>query len=318
MTDATVLADVGGTNARFAVLRGGVLGPIAHLLVADHAQFADALAAFLSHETGGPIRHALFGAAGVVDDGRCALTNNPWVIDAAELRSRFGFDSVDIINDFEATAWSVTALPDSDLRQIGGGAPRPQAPMVALGPGTGLGVAAYVPGRADTAIRTEGGHVTLPGASAREDAIIDWLRREFGHVSAERVLSGPGLENLYRAIAALDGAEIPQRSAAAITEAALAGRCDTSRTALETFCALLGDVAGNFTLSFGARGGVFIAGGIAGHIRDFLPRSQFRARFEAKGRMSHYVQAIPAYLILNPDPAFVGLQTLAARRLRNM
>ena len=165
-------------------------------------------------------------------------------------------------------------------------------------------------------LRSEGGHATAPSGSPREDAIIANLRQRFGHVSAERLLSGHGLENLYRAIAAIDSLTVPQRSAAEITQAAIAGRCPASRAALDTFCAMLGDVAGNFALGFFSRGGVFIAGGIALHIRDYLPRSQFRSRFEAKGRLSEYLKTIPVYLILQDDPAFIGLRSLAARWVR--
>jgi glucokinase len=148
----------------------------------------------------------------------------------------------------------------------------------------------------------------------REDAIIETLRQRFGHVSAERVLSGHGLENLYHAIASVEALALPERNATEITQAAVAGSCATSRAALDMFCALLGEVAGNFALSFCAQGGVFIGGGIVPHMRDYLPRSQFRSRFEAKGRMSHYVEPIPVYLILHDDPAFLGLRSLVARR----
>jgi len=311
-----VLADVGGTNVRFAVLRGGALGPIAHMAVADHRQFGDALAAFMTQLADrASIRHALLAVAGVVEGERCALTNYPWIVDADELRQRFGFSHVHMVNDFEAVAWSLPGLPPADLRRIGGGEPKPSAPMVVLGPGTGLGVAAYVPAKPGALVlHSEGGHATLPGGSLREDAIIAKLRQEFGHVSAERVLSGPGLENLYRTIAALKSLTVPQRGAAEISQAALAGGCAASGAALETFCALLGAVAGDLALAFGAQGGVYVAGGIAARLREYLPRSQFRTRFDAKGRMSPYARAIPAYLILREDPAFLGLQALAAQR----
>ena len=311
-----VLADVGGTNVRFAVLTGNVLGPIEHMAVRDHERFTDALAAFMVRQSErAAIRSAIFAVAGVVAGERCALTNNPWVVDAAELRSRFGFTGISIINDFEAIAWALPHLTGEDLRSIGGREPAAEAPMVVVGPGTGLGVAAYVP-RAKGAfvLRSEGGHGTLPSGSSREDVIIEHLRQQFGHVSAERVLSGRGLENLYRAVASIDSLTAPERSAAEITQAAVEGNCAASRAALDIFCAMLGEVAGNFALSFGAQGGVFIAGGIVSHIRDFLPRSQFRSRFEAKGRMRQYVEPIPVYLILRDDPAFIGLQSLAARR----
>jgi glucokinase len=139
------------------------------------------------------------------------------------------------------------------------------------------------------------------------------LRRQYGHVSAERVLSGHGLEALYRAIASIDARTVPARNAAEITEAALNGDCAASRAAVDTFCAILGDVAGNFALGFGAQGGVFLAGGIITHLRDHLPHSRFRERFDAKGRMRRYVEAIPAYLILREDPSFIGLRALAAQ-----
>jgi len=313
-----VLADVGGTNVRFALLTGGGLGPIEHMAVRDHQRFGDALAAFLARQTQrAAIRSAIFAVAGVVTGERCALTNNAWVIDAAELRARFGLTGISIVNDFEAIAWSLPHLTGNDLRIVGGGDPVADAPMVALGPGTGLGVAAYFP-RENGAfvLHSEAGHATVPGGSPREDAIIETLRQRFGHVSAERVLSGQGLENLYRAIAAFDSLAAPERSAAEITQAAIAGRCAVSRAALDTFCAMLGDVAGNIALGFCAQGGVFIAGGIASHIRDYLPRSQFRPRFEAKGRLSEYLKTIPVYLILHADPAFIGLRSLAARLAR--
>jgi len=311
-----VLADVGGTNARFAVYRNGTLGSIEHMTVADYRQFADALDAFMQGQSDrSRIRHALFGVAGVVEGERCALTNNPWVVAADELRGRFRLSDVHIVNDFEAVAWALPHFTAKDLRLIGGREPKADAPRVVLGPGTGLGVAVYVNGeRGGLVVRSEGGHATLPSGSLREDAIIARLRQQFGHVSAERALSGNGLENLYHTIASLESRTVPERNAAEIAQAAATGSCAISRAALDTFCALLGAVAGNLALSFGAQGGVYIAGGIAPHIRDFLPQSRFRSRFEAKGRLTRYLEAIPIYLILHGEPAFVGLQSLAAQR----
>jgi glucokinase len=316
-SEAVVLGDVGGTNARFAVLQDGVLGGIEHLKTAEYPNFADALDAFMvKRGDARPIRRALFGVAGVVERDRCALTNNPWIVSAEELRDRFGFSTIHIVNDFEAVAWSLPHLVGKDLHKIGGREPDPCAPKVVLGPGTGLGVAAYLQTeQGGLVLRSEGGHATLPSGSAREDAIIAKLRQQFGHVSAERALSGNGLENLYHAIASLDSLVVPELSAAEITQAAAAGYCAISRGAVDAFCALLGSVAGNFALSFGAQGGVYIAGGITPHLRDYLPASQFRARFEAKGRLTTYLEPIPTYLILHDDPAFVGLQWLALRKV---
>lgn len=311
-----LLADIGGTNARFAVLAGRELGPVAHVAVAGHARFTDALAAYLAQRADGPIDAAVLAVAGVVAGERCALTNNPWVVDAAELRARFGFGSVRLVNDFEAIAWALPHFASDALCRIGGGGAVAGAPKAVLGPGTGLGVGAFVPGQGGLVLRSEGGHATLPGASSREDAVIALLRQSFGHVSIERALSGPGLENLYRAIAALDGVTVPARSAADITRAACDDECPVSRAALDMFCALLGDVAGNLALTFGARGGVYIAGGIIPRLSDELLRSAFRTRFEAKGRMRSYVEPIPVYVVMHEDPAFVGLKAFAEAALQ--
>ena len=315
MTGPTLLADVGGTNVRFAVLADDAIGPIEHFRVAEYPRFEDALTAYLNAANErASVRNGIFAVAGVVKGERCALTNNDWIVDGGQLRTGFAFRDVKLINDFEAVAWSLPHLADRDLRKLGGGDRRAGSLMLAFGPGTGLGVAAYVPQAGGLVLHSEGGHVTLAGGSPREDAIIALLRSRFGHVSAERVLSGPGLQNLYRTIAALDGLSLPELRASEISRAAIAGTNATSRDALDIFCAVLGDVAGNFALAFGSQGGVFLGGGIVPHMRDYLPGSQFRARFDAKGRMSAYVEAIPVYLILHDDPAFIGLKSLAERR----
>lgn len=314
MTEHVLLADVGGTNVRFAVLTDGAIGTIEHIRVADHPQFDDALAAYFEGHSGRAApRKAIFAVAGVVEGGRCVMTNSPWIVGAGELRARFGFADVRLLNDFQAVAWSLPHLAAEDLRQIGGGEPKADALKLALGPGTGLGVAAYVPVQGGLVLGTEGGHASLPGGSTREDAVVTVLRRKFGHVSIERVLSGPGLVNLYRAIATLDGVTVPERSSHDIREAAIAGTCAVSCAALELFCAWLGEVTGNFALSLGAQGGVYIGGGFVPKMRDELLHSQFRARFDGKGRMSDYIKAIPVYLIGHDDPAFIGLRVLAMK-----
>jgi glucokinase len=315
-SEGVVLGDIGGTNARFAILQDGVLGGIEHLKVANYQQFADALDAFMAMRADRRvIRHALFGVAGVLERERCVMTNNPWIVSADELRDRF-LSTIRIINDFEAVAWSLPHLAEEDLCKIGGRKPDPAAPKVVLGPGTGLGVAAYLKTKqGNLVVRSEGGHATLPGSSAYEDAIIAKLRQQFGHVSAERALSGSGLENLYHALASLEAQTPLELAAIEITQAAAAGNGGLCRVAVDIFCALLGSVAGNLALSFGAQGGVYIAGGIATHLQDYLPVSQFRSRFEAKGRLTTYLESIPTYLILHNDPAFVGLQWLALQQI---
>jgi glucokinase len=308
-----LLADIGGTNARFAVLADRTVGVVAHMAVRDYGSFREALGVYLGSlpEAGG-LHAAILAVSGVVRNGRSALTNNPWVVDAAELRAAYGFSTVRLINDFEAVAWSLPVLSRDELLQVGGGQPAVGAPFAALGPGTGLGMAVSIPhATGHLVLSSEGGHTTMAGNSVREDAVIAYLRRRFGHVSAEHVLSGNGLENLHEALAALDDVVLPRRRAAEITRAGIEGTCPTSRAAIDMFCAMLGTVAGNLALTLGAKGGIFVAGGILRQMPEYLVRSQFRARFEDKGRLRKYLEPIPACLILDEDAAFVGLRTLA-------
>jgi glucokinase len=311
--DRTLLCDIGGTTARFAVLTGDTLGPVDHVAVSRHPSAIDAIRGFLGNRGDrSRIGAAVLGVAGPVEAGRCLITNSHWVADSGELRAKLGFASVALINDFEAIAWAVPHLGAHDVKALAGGRAQPEAPMVVIGPGTGLGMAGIVCRGLDmTVIATEGGHATLPGTTPREDAVIAYLRRRFGHASAERAVSGPGLENLYAAISAIDNVAVASRTAAEITRHALDDSCATCRAAVDMFCAMLGTVAGNVALTFRARGGVYLAGGIAPRLADYLAQSEFRARFEAKGRFREYVESIPTTIIMNPDAAFLGLKSLA-------
>jgi glucokinase len=308
-----LLADIGGTNARFAVLDDGAVVTMTHLLVRDHASFHGALDKYLGAvKEPGRIGAAVIAVAGPVQNGRCVLTNSAWVIDERELCIAYGFSTARLINDFEAVAWSLPHLAADKLLQIGGRQPATDMPLVAVGPGTGLGVGVNIPHAAGhTVLASEGGHATMAANSPREDAVIDHLRRRFGHVSAERVLSGSGLENLYEALAALEGLVLPDRSAAEIARDGINGTCATSRAAIGMFCAMLGNVAGSLALTVGAKGGIYIAGGILRQMPDYLVASEFRARFEDKGRLRSYLEPIPAYLIIDDDVAFTGLRALA-------
>lgn len=311
-----LVGDIGATNARFALLSGTTIGPIAMLNVGDFATPIDAIRAFLAVQAGeARPTCAAIAAAGPVVDGRIVMTNAPWTVDGEAIRDAFGFASALVINDFAALAWSLPALTAGDVRQIGGGAPLAGAPLAVLGPGTGFGVAGLVRGRGeDIVLVTEGGHATLAGDTARDDAVIAFLRRKFGHVSIERALSGDGLESLCEAVSFVDGIETPARAAPEIVQHALQGDCPASVAALELFCELLGTVAGNVALTLGARGGLFIAGGMVPRFVDFLARSRFRTRFEGKGRLKPYLAAIPTAVIVHPYPAFPGLARLVARQ----
>lgn len=305
-----LLGDIGATNARFAVLANCTIGSVETFDVARFAQFADAVTAFLGDRRRGEIERAMIAVAGPVQADRCVLTNCSWVVDANELNETFGF-AARIVNDFEAVAYSLPSLASADLVQVGSGTAEPAAPMAVLGPGSGLGVACLVPELGKCfVIPSEGGHATLAGATDREDEIIKRLRKRFGHVSAERLVSGNGLENIYQSIIEIDRLSLEPKSAADITQRALNGDCRQACEALETFCAFLGSFAGNVALTFGARGGIYIAGGISPRIVGFLSQSQFRNRFEGKGRLQPYLETVPVYVIMHPAAAFLGLKAL--------
>lgn len=310
-----LLGDIGGTNARFALFRDGVLGPIETLPVDEFAGVAEAIEAFFARYHGGARTDgAILAIASPMVGERCVIINSGWIIDARQLREAFGFKSARLINDFEAIGWSIPLLKKDDVVQLGTGRREPSAPAVVFGPGTGLGMACFVPGPGDPhVIGSEGGHATMASCDQREDVVIARLREKFGHVSIERVLSGSGIENLYDTLAEIDQACVPTRNAAEITRAAATGSCAVCRDAVDLFCAFLGEVGGNLALTFAARGGVYIAGGIVPRITDIVARSAFRERFVAKGRFREYLESIGAFIIVHPNPAFIGLSFLAAR-----
>lgn len=304
MTKAPLLvADIGGTRARFA--RSPAPGKLAErcleLPVVEHPTFEAALESALAQLGAPPPARLAVAVAGPVAEGRARLTNGVWALDEKELARRFGFSKVRLYNDFEAVALALPLLGKDDLEPLGGGPGVATAPRVVLGPGTGLGVAALV-AREGTAfpVAGEGGHVSLPSASAEEDEILCALRARFGHVSAERAVSGQGLENLYTVLggSACPAAEIAKRAAAGDPAA---------RDALRHFAAFLGTVAADLALSFGARGGVYLAGGVLPKLGEAFDRDVFRQRFEGKGRFSTYLAGIPRYLILNTESGLLGL-----------
>ena len=232
-----------------------------------------------------------------------------------QLTRTFGLSTVDIVNDLEALAWAIPHLTSADCEAIGQGHEVASEPIAIIAPGTGLGMACLILGRGGMRVlASEGGHATLAATNEKEAALIDILRRRYGHVSAERALSGQGLMNLHEAIADLQGLPVETRSAEQITRAAIDGSCRQSQLALDIFCSLLGTVAGNAALMFGARGGVYLGGGIAPRIFGYMRRSSFRAQFESKGQFREYLGRIPTRVIVRADPTFLGLQALATRR----
>jgi len=307
-----LLADIGGTYARFALVEGHSIGSVWSTEVGSRASPIEAIRAFLAAaDSQQPIDGALLAAAGPVEGGRCKLTNATWTVDEEEIARAFGWRWVRVVNDLEAVAAGLPDLQPRQLRSIGSGTAIPGAPMAILAPGTGLGMACLVSTPAGRSVITsEGGHASLPSPEGRYDAAIALLRRRFGHVSAERVLSGPGLVNLHQALAELEGNDQPRRTPVEVTEAAFDDSSPLCRATVDAFCVLLGTVAGNMALTYGARGGVFIGGGIVPRFVDHLAHSGFREAFLAKGRMRPILERIPVQVILHPTPAFGGLMNL--------
>ena len=313
--EPALIADIGGTHMRFALVRPGQApAETAVLRCREYPGPAEAATAYLAGlaEAVRP-RRAAFAVASPMTGDRVKFTNSAWDFSVVELQRRLGFDQFDVVNDFVAVALSVRHLAGADLLPLGGGAAAPGSPIAVLGPGTGLGVSALVPtpeGRW-VALATEGGHVTMPATGDREADLLAWLRRQRGHMSAERVISGQGLVNLYQAVAALEGEAAVHTTADAISQHGLDGSCPLCREALETMFAMLGTVSGNLALTLGARGGVFIAGGILPRMPEAFAASAFRQRFEDKGRFRDYLSPIPVWLVRHPQPAFAGLAALA-------
>lgn len=307
-----LVGDIGATNARFALVNGeGALTRSADLICRDHATIAAAIETYLATAEGAALSSAVLAVATTPHGDHVAFTNNPWSFSIAELRNRLGVQRLEVINDFHANALALPHLRDTDVRKVGGGDVIPGAPMGVIGPGSGLGVSAAVrSGGGYGAISGEGGHVTMAPADARESRVLDHLRVKLGHVSAERVLSGPGLINLYRALCEIEGKTPDDLSAEDITRAGAAGSCGYAGAAVDMFCAMLGTVAGNLALTVGARGGIFIAGGIVPKLGDAFHRSRFRERFEDKGRFRDYLAPIPTFVIIRPHAALIGAAQL--------
>jgi glucokinase len=307
-----VVGDIGGTNARFALveLQGG--RPQVHsagaFLCRDFPTAEQAVEAYLAKAS--PDRRpefAVLAVAGPVVGGAIALTNADWRITEVGLARACGFRGVRLINDYAALAIAAPILQGDDAHLVGPeGAPRIDGPIAVLGAGTGFGVAALVrDGRHDAILTTEGGHIGFAPTDELEAEIWRILTRRFGRVSIERILSGPGLINLHEALLEIEGHGGPYSDPSALTSAAELGD-EGARKTVERFCAIFGSVAGDFALSYGAQGGVFIAGGIAPRLLGHLDGGGFRSRFEAKGRFADYVRPIPTRVILHPHAALFG------------
>lgn len=311
-----LIADIGATNARFALATPDGLHSEQTLPCGAYATVVDATQAYL--EQTGHVRQigrAAFSIAGPVEGDYFSMTNLPWHFSIEETRQALEFDQLDLINDFEAQARAIPHLNPEQRRQIGGGAPVAGKPIGITGPGTGLGVASlFWDGQRYIPVPGEGGHVTMPARTQREFDIFRTLRYRYRHVSAERVCSGKGLANIYDAIRIIDGRnDLPTRTPAEISAAALDGSCETCAECLDLMMGFLGAIAGNLALTIGAHGGIYIAGGIVRQLGDYFEQSRFREEFERKGRFEDYLTSIPTYVIEHDYPAFLGLYDFVLR-----
>lgn len=282
-----LVADIGGTNVRFAMSNGsGRISDVRSLKCAEFVGVADAVTAYLEDVVPAvPPLTACFSVACPVQGDQIVLTNSPWRFSTEATRRLLGFERLDVINDFAAQALALPHLAPGDITQIGEGASVPGAAMAAIGPGTGLGVSGLVPHAGGWSVLSgEGGHVTWAPADDREREIHHTLCQQYSHVSAERILSGSGLELLYQTLCLLRGEAGPPLESAAIMEHAAAGDSRIAIEAVAVFFGSLGSVAGDLALTLGAHGGVYICGGIAARHVPLLAGSTFRARFVSKGR----------------------------------
>lgn len=310
---ARLLADIGGTHARFAwqFAPGAPLVDVRTLACAAYASLQQAVCAYLVNIGRRAPPECAIAIANPVLGDQVQMTNHHWGFSVAALRAAFRFERLRVLNDFTALALALPLLRPQDLRQIGGATAVPDTAMALIGPGTGLGVSGLLPdGRGGwQALDGEGGHVTLAGTTARERDVLGWLARQFGHASAERAVCGQALVDIMQALRELDGGLCgpSPMDPGAVVAAALHEPGGAAAEAVQLFCAFLGIVAGNLALTLGARGGVYIGGGMVPRLGALFDASPFRERFESKGRLSSYLGPIPVWVIQSREsPALRG------------
>ncbi|QYD68292.1 bifunctional transcriptional regulator/glucokinase [Paraburkholderia edwinii] len=314
-----LLADVGGTNARFALeTRPGEISQVHVYPCADYPGIAEVIKKYLKDTKIGRVNHAAVAIANPVDGDQVRMTNHDWHFSIEATRRALGFDTLLVVNDFTALAMALPGLTDTQRVQVGGGTRRPHSVIGLLGPGTGMGVSGLIP--ADDrwiALGSEGGHASFAPSDEREDLVLQYARKKWSHVSFERVAAGPGIEIIYRALAARDKKRVPSTlDVSEISKRGLEGDPLAAET-LEVFCGILGTFAGNIAVTLGALGGIYIGGGVVPRLGEFFEKSSFRQRFEAKGRFEDYLKNVPTFVITAEYPAFLGVSAILAEQLSN-
>lgn len=309
-----LIGDIGGTNARFAIVKGPDAAPLDPQIVrtAAYPTIDEAIRATILETLGIQPKSAVIAIAGPVDGDEIRLTNCPWVVKPKGMGATVGLSDVVVLNDFEAQALAVVALGAEHLEQIGGGAPDPEAARVVLGPGTGLGVAGLVKSRGHwIPVPGEGGHMDIGPRTDRERRIFPHIEAIGGRISGEQILCGRGLVNTCRAVAMADGKAALFSEPSEVTAAALSAGDPIAQEALALFVTCLARTAGDLALVFKAQGGVFLSGGIVQKIVPALRDLRFRAAFEDKAPHAEMMRAIPVFVVTNPIAALEGLAAYA-------
>ena len=313
-----VVADIGGTNARWGLVTAQDAN--GHYQIESiktfenkyHPKFEDSLAAYIDYLAGVQVHHVCVALAGPVLGDRIEMTNIHWSFSVREVEAAFPLQKLLIVNDFTALAYATSALVGDELIEVKPGHQK-NAPRAILGPGTGLGMASLIPlGEKWLPISGEGGHTAFAPRGEEEIALCRHLQSKFGYLSKETLLSGAGLERIYSGLAAVRGQSVVEKSAAAISAAAVSGEDALAVDTLNLFCGVMGSAAADLALTVGALGGVFLGGGILPRVREFLLQSPFVERFCDKAIMSHYVKNIPVFLIVADEPALIGAAALLA------
>lgn len=319
-----IVADIGGTNARFAIARCGAAGHgISLRAIRDYCNaglvaFDDVFALYLDDLDEAAPPHACFGIAGPVQPGHGRITNLGWVLDAGQLQQRFGINDVMLVNDFEALAWMLPQLPVGATTVVIEAPAPPAGPRSVIGPGTGFGVSLVVEsGRERVVVSTECGHMSFAPCTRMERDLKAFLEPTLGHVSVESLLSGAGLVRIHDFLIEYAGSGSSVANPADITAAALDGSKPSCARAVQVFLSIMGSVAGDIALAHGATGGIFLGGGVLPRIAALIPASNFRERFVDKGSMRDYLARIPVRLITEPYIALQGVASIYLSRRRS-
>jgi glucokinase len=319
-----LLADVGGTYARFTLETGpGIFEHAASLRCADYQDFHATVQAYLSalptSASTGRIKNAAVAIATPVSGDQVRITNYPWQFSIEQMRQRLHLDNLLMVNDFTALAMALPSLLPSQRRQVGAGAALPRSVIGLIGAGSGLGVSGLIPANDGwVALGTEGGHTSFSPRDARELAILQYAWRHYSHVSFERLVSGPGIELIYRALSERDGHPEQILSAPDITQRALDASDPLCLEVIEVFCGMLGTAAANLAVTQGAFGGIYIGGGIVPRLGSHFDHSIFRQRFEDKGRFADYLKGIPTFVITADNATLLGVSAILAAQLRSL